>query len=360
MADASKRPLLFISHKHENRAVASALREFVNIATAGKVEVFQSSSEQAETTRAGYRLNNELKKALWRSDAFILLYTYKELDWSYCMYEYGIADREDSPDTRIILFRCCDSEPPLFQGQVNVDVRDPNSVQKFAKQFLTDHDFFPGRGDAITDHAPTSPAVMRAGRDLFNTLQPHLPPVSPTQEEWPAHPFLRLQLDQHHVETIKKAKGPSGLKKALVLIREGGVVTDYDKYTERLFNSPGFEKGMTLESLVTLWNRAGVTRNSGSRWIDSLCNQVAAGARWQFPPRNWELMQAVDGEAWHAPMVARVRRLLDRQMEFDIYFVKFDVDNANNRAKIGYPDARERRRKAVSKREHLRDEDRPA
>jgi hypothetical protein len=339
MVDESKRPLLFISHKHENCAIANALREFVKLATAGKVEVFQSSSEQAETTRAGHRLDQELKKALWQSDAFIMLYTYKELDWSYCMYEYGIADHKESPDTRIILFRCCDGEPALFAGQVNVDVRDPDSILKFTKQFLTDHDFFPNRASAITDHAPTSGAVVQAAEQLFKTLQPLLPPLSPTLEEWPAHPFLRLQLDRHHVETIKKAKGSSGLKKAIALIRDEGVVNGYDKYAERLFNSPGFEKRMTLASLVTLWSETDATRNSGSRWIDSLCKQVAAGASWRFPPPNWELMQAVDGKAWHAPMVTRVRRLPDRHMEFDIYFFKFDVDDANTHAKIGYPDA---------------------
>jgi TIR domain len=339
MVDESKRPLLFISHKHENSALASALREFVKITTAGKVEVFQSSSEQAETTRAGQRLDQELKKALWRSDAFIMLYTYKELDWSYCMYEYGIADHKDSADTRIILFRCCNDEPALFAGQVNVNVRDPDSILKFTKQFLPDRDFFPSRADAITDHASASGAVTQAAEQLFKTLLPLLPPLSPTQEEWPAHPFLRLQLDRHNVETIKKAKGPGGLKKANALILDQGVVNGYDKYAEQLFNSPGFEKGMTLASLVRMWSESNTSRDSGSRWVDSLCNQVAAGARWRFPPSNWELMQAVDGRTWHAPMVTRVRRLPDHHMEFDIYFFKFDVDDAHTRAKIGHPDA---------------------
>jgi hypothetical protein len=337
MADERKRPLLFISHKHENRAIANALREFVKVTTAGKVEVFQSSSEQAENPRAGYRLNQELKNALWRSDAFIMLYTYKELDWSYCMYEYGIADHKDSADTRIVLFRCCDGEPALFAGQVNVNVREPDSILKFTKQFLTDRDFFPGCGGAITEHEPTSGAVAQAAEQLFKTLQPLLPPLSPTQEEWPAHPFLRLQLDQHQLASIKNAKGPRGLQRAVALIRDEGLVTGFDKYAEHLFNSPGFEQRMTLASLVALWNEANTTRNSGSAWIDSLCTQVAASARWQFPPPNWELMQAVDGKAWHAPMVTRVRRLPDRRMEFDIYFFKFDVDDVNTRAKIGHP-----------------------
>ena len=49
MADKhpGEKPLLFISHKHDDNEVANALRKFVLTNTAGAVEVFPSSSEQA-------------------------------------------------------------------------------------------------------------------------------------------------------------------------------------------------------------------------------------------------------------------------------------------------------------------------
>ncbi len=66
MADKvpKNKPLLFISHKHEDRIIADALRNFVEMNTGGVVEVFQSSSDQAPGPRAGFSLNQELKSAL--------------------------------------------------------------------------------------------------------------------------------------------------------------------------------------------------------------------------------------------------------------------------------------------------------
>ena len=49
--------------------------------------------------RAGFSLNQELKNALWQARSFILLYTHSTLDWSYCMFEYGVANNPQTPDT---------------------------------------------------------------------------------------------------------------------------------------------------------------------------------------------------------------------------------------------------------------------
>jgi len=46
MTDNPK-PLVFISHKHINKAIADIMRQFIISSTGGNVEVFQSSSEQA-------------------------------------------------------------------------------------------------------------------------------------------------------------------------------------------------------------------------------------------------------------------------------------------------------------------------
>src|SRR3954469_13555934 len=85
------KPLLFISHLHEDKTIADILRTFVISRTANQVTVFQSSSATAEGLRAGGPLNNQLMNILWKADVFILLYTRPNQDWSFCTWEYGVA-----------------------------------------------------------------------------------------------------------------------------------------------------------------------------------------------------------------------------------------------------------------------------
>jgi hypothetical protein len=307
--------------------------------TGGVVEVFQSSSDQAPGPRAGFSLNQELKSALWRAGAVVLIYTHSTLDWSYCMFEYGVANNPKSPDTRIILFRCCDAVPSLFAGQVNVNARELVDIQKFTNQLLTAPDFFSDYGGPVTQHQPNSQGVAAAAAEFYQKLQLFLPPLIPaSHEEWPAYPFLQLQLDMKHVEAIKNAPPSDRLRNALDLIQKECLVTDYDKEAERLFNSPSFDKGMKFEALVTAWMEKDEKRDSHSRWVESLCRQVTEGARWRFPPLVWELMQGINGDTWYAPILTRVRRVPNQRMQFDIYFFKFEVDEEKKCAKVGIPE----------------------
>ncbi|HEX2121942.1 MAG TPA: TIR domain-containing protein [Thermoanaerobaculia bacterium] len=337
---AGERPLLFISHKHENRAIANVLRDFLEMNTAGAVEVFQSSSEQASGPRAGFSLNQELKAALWRASAFVLIYTQPELDWSYCMYEYGVANSPNSPDTRMILLRCGDAVPALFAGQVNVNARNREDVEKFVNELLTAPTFFRRRDKAITQHQSKSRAVTAIAENLWQQLQTCIPRSgSRSLEEWPAYPFIQLQLDMVHVEAIRTAPAADRARITTEVMKREGIVSDYDKVAGRLFNSPAFDKGMKFESLVQSWMEKNDKRDSQSRWVESLCRQIADGARWQFPPLIWELMQGIDDDRWYAPIVTRVRRVPEQYLQFDVYFFRFDLDDEQQRAIIGIPPA---------------------
>src|SRR5262245_18447066 len=99
-------PLIFISHKHADSAIASVISSFLREKTLGKIDVFQSSDNRFQWPKFGDNINEELRKTLWNADALILVYTSADNDWSYCMYECGIATHPGSPDTRVIVFQC--------------------------------------------------------------------------------------------------------------------------------------------------------------------------------------------------------------------------------------------------------------
>ena len=94
---------------------------------------------------------------------------------------------------------------------------------------------------------------------------------------------------------------------------------------------------MKFSRLVESWTEKSDRRDAQSRWVESLYRQIAEGARWQFPPLLWELMQGLDDDRWYAPIVTRVRRMPDQYLQFDIYFFRFELDDEQQRAIIGIP-----------------------
>jgi hypothetical protein len=77
--------MVFISHKHADRAIADAVRSFIERKTNREVVVYQSSSAEAESPYLGRPLTTELKEALWKAGVVILLYTSEDQDWQWCV-----------------------------------------------------------------------------------------------------------------------------------------------------------------------------------------------------------------------------------------------------------------------------------
>lgn len=341
-AKAQRRePLLFISHKHDNYKLADVLREWVELSTGGTVKVFQSSSEQGVAPRVGLDLKEDLKSALWHAGAFVMIYTYAKLDWSYCTFEYGVANTPNSPDTRMVLLQCCDPAPPLFAGRTTVNLRDLTDVKKFVKQFLTDPKFFPDYGGPVSKHAPGGPMVTKLAEKLHKDLNsPEIMPprTASADEEWPAYPFLQLQLDMKHVQDVKAAAAAARLEIVCRLMREECKVSATDKELARIFGfAPGLATEMKFGEFLRAWEERDDKSDARSKWIESLGSQIMKAAQWQFPPLVWELMRGLNGE-WFAPMLTRVRRVADAHMEFDVYFFKFDVDEKLKSVRVGIPE----------------------
>ena len=144
-----REPTIFISHKHADRSIADAVREFVERKSNREVAVYQSSSGKSQGPELGRPLTNELKNALWKVGIVILIYTSEDQDWHWCMWECGVATNPHSPDTRVIVFQCSPEIPRVFQDQVRVNARNKDDVLKFVREFLTHTHFFPEFGRAL-------------------------------------------------------------------------------------------------------------------------------------------------------------------------------------------------------------------
>jgi hypothetical protein len=319
---------MFVSHKHADKQIADIISAFISTHSGGRIEVFQSSSPWTNAPKIGRNLNQELRKALWTTRALILVYTTPDSDWNYCMYECGVASHPESTDSKLIVFQCGASVPALFAEQVNVDARNFTDIQKFTNEFLTDPEFLPGYGGALTKFAANSPQVINAASDLSQKLlKPGiLPPdkVAP-EDEWPAYPFIQFELSEADVAQISSSGARKRSRKAAEIVESKCLIRKADKYAEQLFGMPSFPPGMKLKQLEAMWRER--HPKSESKWLQALSEQIIDGAMWRFPSPVWEFMQGVNDGAWYAPMINRVRKIPSQLcFQFDIYFHKFNGD----------------------------------
>ena len=332
----SDRPLLFISHRHADRAIADVLRRFVNDRSGGRIAVFQSSSAEADNARVGRELQRELKERLWRTGAVILVFTSPKEDWSYCMWECGVATHPASPETKVVVLQCGPQPPSVYADAVRVQAQDPVSIQKLANDFLTSPDFFPDHNEAVAPgFAANGHEVQQAAKALYEALnEVIIPGDSDEGEDWATVPFLRLQLTFAEVDGIRELDPVKGARAVLEQAR----VNEIDAEAKRLFGVGRVEPFAPFRSLVDAWQQG--RPNSSTGWMDELAEQVRVASHWRSPRFRWQLLRSVDeyDHAMYAPILSRVRSVpRERCHHFNVYFSKFDTDD-NGAIRIGFVD----------------------
>jgi hypothetical protein len=319
------RPVLFISHRHADQPIADVLRKFVTDRSGGRIAVFQSSSAQAENPRVGRELQKELKEHLWAAGVVVLVYTSPEEDWSYCMWECGVATHPASPEIKIVVLQCGPQPPSVYSDAVRVNALDPTSILKFTNEFLTSPDFFPDRREAVAPgFSPNGDEVQQAGSQLHDALQEVIPSAPEEGDDWATVPFLCLQLTYAEVDAIQKLDASKGARAVLDTAR----VNQIDGEAKRLFGVGRVDQLELFSRLVEVWEQGRPDAPTG--WVDELAEQVRVGSGWRIPRFRWQLLESADDvdRAKYAPILSRVRSVpRQRCHQFDIYFNKFDTDD---------------------------------
>jgi TIR domain len=313
-------PTIFISHKHIDRDIADAVREFVERRSNREVAVYQSSSGASEGPELGRPLTQELKNALWKAGIVILIYTSEDQDWQWCMWECGVALNPHSPDTRVIVFQCSPETPRVFQDQVRVNARDKEDLLKFVRQFLTDTHFFPEFGRALAPRlSPQGDEVRDAANELHKTMASVLPRTEIA--EWPVQPLMRLQLpleisDRLAAETAL-GSGPS------IEIADVITVTALEQKAKQIFGIAELSPATTLSGLAMRWAES--VPGESLEWVRDIERQIRRASRGEIPTIHWGYMREIGGSARYAPLLIRVRRIPGlRSLQFDVNLLPYN------------------------------------
>jgi len=313
------KPLIFISHKTTDSKIATVIANFIRDRTQNAVDVFLSSNWKFEGPRFGPGLNKELMTKLWKSNVLIFVYTSADQDWSYCLWECGVASDSGSPDTRMIVFQCGNDVPTPFVSDLRVDVRNPEHIRRFTKQLLKDP--LPSRTEALAPDIATE-TLETAALELFGNLEKVLPDIHDPVVEWPAWPFLRVELPQTEVKKLEKleiANRTERMKLSQEIVTQHAIVVKSDARVAQLFGLANLKDKLEFRELLQLWKEKFPTVDP--TWFDSCCEQIRVGARMGFPVIHRTPMKAVGVDSEYTPVLSRVRRIpFGGSVHFDLYF----------------------------------------
>jgi hypothetical protein len=307
-----KAPFLFISHKHVDRQIAKVLAEFIEERSVGKIKIHLSSSPDFQGPRFGPSLN-----ALWNTEVLILLYTSEEQDWSYCMWECGMATHPQSPNTNLIVFQCGRDVPSPFKDVLRIDPRSRDDIKSFTKQLLREAGFF--KGGAILPELKDA-YIENLATDLHSRLKEVLPQLDDGQvEQWPAWPYLRLELPRAEADKIAQASEAERRNLSRRIVSDHVEVLQFDARAAQLFGKLSFPAKIKLLDLLNAWKDKYPDGDMG--WFDSCCDQIMECARRGFPVISSTSMREIDGDSSFTPVVTRIQRLpFGGTVQFDVFF----------------------------------------
>lgn len=317
---------LFISHKHSDARIAQVLADFVESRTLGQVSVHMSSDPRYKGPRLGKNINQELCAALYNCDVLLLLYTSADEDWSYCMFECGVATDPQSPRTNIIVFQCGADVPSPFADQLRVNVRDLKDLRKFTKALFTDPGFFP-KADAAFAPNFSEDRCDEAARQLYDALV--APGVLPPLEREPAEdvrawPLLRLEVALNDIESITQGDDSAAPEACRRLLLDRALITYSSSRAPILFGLDSLPPNMLFGDLVEA--QATPTPGAIPAWVESCAVQILRVARRRLTNTRWESFTEANGDSIYTPIVTQMRRIpAEGRAQFDIYF--FELSN---------------------------------
>lgn len=307
--------MIFLSHRFADRAIADVARKHLGMWGFDN-KIFQASAP-GQGAAAGASITDEIKDALHDTKLFMLIFTLPDYDWSYCMWECGLATHPRNLNTRSIVLQCNPHEAPkTFEGQLLIRA-DEEGIKNFTTQLHRDEGFFPGEPAYRSDIADTTL------NDLSTSFYTELERVIPKgrHEERHRWDFFTLQMTQAQIRDLMAKGDPDA---ALQTLPEECLVTQSFGEAMKHFGYANIEPRMTLHSLIQRWRERTRDRERASDlWVNELCSEIYAAMENSPASPEWkDLNSLVYPGSWFYPVLNHVRVMPDGSMELQVYLYR--------------------------------------
>lgn len=332
-------PKIFISHPHDFRQIADALRTAIRNWSNNEIPIYQSSEAYTEGGPVvGGPLREEIKKELDASAVVIVVYVTLEQAGS-CMFEAGIA-YGGTMQKRLVFFQCGDPIPWAFRADLFINITESKDIEKFTWDFHHSDKFFPGLNKPLYPKTLSNDITTRASH-LHSKLLATRPPILHTPRNIERWISITASLPDSFARDIKKiaedelsqkADTPFLEKtkaKARELIKNQCLITNYTTTAPPHFGMNDFTgEDQILHNIYNRWKHLMHLKKKSEYvdidWWSEICEQMTfAIANWPAPEVEIPLKSALEDETWYLPVLTEVVDLPRQQRwDFTIRFIR--------------------------------------
>ncbi len=312
----ARKPAVFISHSEGDKAIASYIAQFIKSESGNRISVFLSSDPRFKTVRMGEEISVEVGEAIADCDVFLFVYTRKDVDWSWCMFEWGMASHPSSAKSTMIVFQCGSDEPKIHAARRRVDLRVREDVYEFVKQYLTSKQVFRS-GKAVADHPED--IIKEKANLLFEGLAPLIRDIDPPVQTstWP---YLQISVPLETVQKITSETSPLDTEAQLNLLKESAKILKADEKVLNVFGRIGLAHNVLLSKIAR--SVTGITGRRHTLLLDCCCQQIAEASADTIPSIRTVTVQGLGQGIEFVPVVTKVQRVgYLRTVLFDLYLL---------------------------------------
>lgn len=317
---------IFISHRHDDARIASALRKQLQSWGIPEDCIFQSSSNK-QSGKIGHSINEGIRQFLEEAKLVILIYTHPEMNWDYCMYECGLATNPGTVQTNVIVFQCTASQPRVFKDELLI-YTDYDGISRFTHQFHRKNDFFPGLPPYAPDFGEEGMSVR--SNSLFDALKPLLPSQEARNDiRWG---YFTLFLSPEIKSAIKKPDSLIESYEACKGLHGDILISSAEGFGLRHFGYQEYEPYLSLEKVIQRWHSnicSSVEEGNSARgmeWITELEMEICRSVRNDSPQILWSPLKSVYPHIdWLVcPVINEIRYKSDGSVELVIFMYRVD------------------------------------
>lgn len=341
-AEKNRRRVVFISYKHEDEEIAKTIADHLNQLASEKLDLVVYSHHEYKGAAFGGSLTEEIARQLLVTEVFFFVYTGKSKDYSWCMYEAGLAtDPKSLKGTRIIVFSLVDDVPTVFEGKNVVKAKQVGQLQKLLSDFCVQADFFPGgRGPLFEDNDIIRDAASEKAKKLHYALNHKF--VLDERREVPRWPSLVVEMSKENVERfveIVEAKGDALLfdngqtTEEVDFFLQNAEVIHSEEGGSKVFDFTWQERtGVPLRQLRQNWLtkrkiiaiRQDLPVANNRPWDLVLAREVYKICKNMGPSLDWSpFLDLEDPSKWLYPLISTSFINPDGSREFRIRIVPF-------------------------------------
>jgi hypothetical protein len=323
-------PTVFISHREEDKSIALLIAQFIRDESGRGYSVFLSSHPKFKGVRAGAEISAELREAIADCDVFLLIYSRRDADWSWCMWEWGVACHPRSQKSTMMVLQCGCEEPKISTGSRLLDLRKQEAVFEFVKQYLTDKEVF-RNGKAVAGQYEDDVLEAKATK-LHADLFPLIKDIDPPKERSP-WPYLQIAVPLETAREINTENAALDINAQIELVKKSATISIADKEGLKLFGRIGLTQNISLSKLARKVNA--ITRTEHTPLLDYCCRQIAEACADRTPHIVAMSVKDQEGVSEFVPVVTKVHEGgYLKTVLVDLYFVQLPSNTNSSQYKF--------------------------